>query len=907
MDGIIGRLKSWRVESEYDLETSRNSVDSVDHQDSETALTATLAQQTKASLLVFRQAAQFVAKASSVEELQQIVATSAAEGCRAERAVLLVLTEDKRELAFSQQGKDYKFPVITGVAGHVVRTGDGINVQNAQKDPRHNRSIDLKLGVCTMQLLAVPIFDDCNNVIGVCQVANRICLDKGVADGEATFSVQDRLMLEMCCQQIGTKLKQLQLGQRLVSMELEADRVTQQLSHLMHVINILSSECCTHDGCHQAVVNMMKCLGAEKCKNCFTSFDTFSELLLLLGCGSGTLYLVSATGQGGEVQDMGEATKELVGRMDTGAKIRIPMTSGIAGFVARTATMKNVADVYTDPDFNHSVDAKTGYRTRSCLCMPIFSAGLSLNETRKQKGAAEDGAAREDKGKDRSNKDGGQVVPNVVSPRSDESSDDDAEGLHRIDSAASLTGIDTFPTANGTQTKNGSRKDPKKQTPSKRPPSINTPDRKSKMSVATRSVQRSASKTKPSTPTRPAATKEMNQSKPKEEENKVIGVCQLLNKKNSFGQVEKFTELDEALLAAFCFYLGVNLSNIRLRKDLTVSQSLFKQLVCDMMPAHVADQLLAERKTSMSRQALIKQYMADKRRYGDRLDIVRQSNKLQRHHSSGCVIETEPANDGDASPPTPTFAGNMRLGGQGRSQSASFPGGLNQSSSDAPSVAPGGGNLGARVGSLKSNLGQQHRPGDRSAALSPLMSPVLTVSPGGRLSAGLSPMQLESRGEARSSAGSKVSESYEMIYVFFSDIVKFTDLSARIGAQNIMTLLNDLFSLMDELVEKHGLYKVETIGDAYMVASGLPFLQQKDLGHDPAVDIVNFALDATEAAHNFRSEGGETIEIRVGVHCGPAFGGVVGRKMPRFCLFGDTVSTAVLTWMRMHSLTALPI
>jgi hypothetical protein len=585
-------------------------------------------------------------------------------------------------------------------------------------------------------------------------------------------------------------------------------------------------------------------------------------------CTVGTLYLVSATGQAGEIQDMGEATSELVGRMDTGAKIRIPMTSGIAGFVARTATMKNVADVYTDPDFNHSVDAKTGYRTRSCLCMPIFSAGLSLNEQQSRKDSTQRGSTgdrTEDRTEDRAQKGRGErAVSEGSSPRGDESDEDDddadAEDLHTVDSAASLTGIGTSPNVD-----------------KKRPPSLQPPP-KSKMSTVTKSVQRSASKPKPTSPIRRAVKEPPPPPPQREDEKKVIGVCQLLNKKNSSGMVETFTELDEALLAAFCFYLGVNLSNIRLRKDLTVSQSLFKQLVCDMMPAHVADQLLAERKTSMSRQALIKQYMADKRRYGDRLDIVRQSNKLQRHHSSGCVIETEPAHDGSASPPTPTFP--------------------QMNSCDAPSVLPSAApQLGSRVGSLKSNLGQQHRPGsnrsgDRSGAPSPLLSPVLTVSPGGRLSAGLSPMQLESRGD-RSGAGSKVSESYDQIYIFFSDIVKFTDLSARIGAQNIMTLLNDLFSLMDSLVEKHGLYKVETIGDAYMVASGLPFLQQKELGHDPAVDIVNFALDATEAAHNFRSEGGETIEIRVGVHCGPAFGGVVGRKMPRFCLFGDTVCTDV--------------
>jgi hypothetical protein len=123
-----------------------SSVDLTDSRDAEAA-TTTLAQQTKSSLLVFRQAAQLVANARCIEDLQQIVAKSVAEGCRAERAVLLVLTADKEELAFSHEGRDYKFPVITGIAGHVVRMGDGIIVSDAHKDPRHNRSIDLKVSL----------------------------------------------------------------------------------------------------------------------------------------------------------------------------------------------------------------------------------------------------------------------------------------------------------------------------------------------------------------------------------------------------------------------------------------------------------------------------------------------------------------------------------------------------------------------------------------------------------------------------------------------------------------------------------------------------------------------------------------------------------------------------------------
>ena len=100
-------------------------------------------------------------------------------------------------------------------------------------------------------------------------------------------------------------------------------------------------------------------------------------------------------------------------------------------------------------------------------------------------------------------------------------------------------------------------------------------------------------------------------------------------------------------------------------------------------------------------------------------------------------------------------------------------------------------------------------------------------------------------------------------------------------------MLNDMFSRFDELTEKHGVYKVETIGDAYMVAAGhLP--EDTNSG---AARVLSFAKDMIKAMEDVYSPKG-SLQIRVGVHCGPAHSGVVGTKMPRYCFFGDTVNTA---------------
>jgi class 3 adenylate cyclase len=151
-------------------------------------------------------------------------------------------------------------------------------------------------------------------------------------------------------------------------------------------------------------------------------------------------------------------------------------------------------------------------------------------------------------------------------------------------------------------------------------------------------------------------------------------------------------------------------------------------------------------------------------------------------------------------------------------------------------------------------------------------------------------------------AGNYFSEKFSQLYIFFADIVGFTMLSSRIGPESTLFLLNDYFSRLDKLVERFGLYKVETIGDAYMVASGAERLHElapEFAGPRPRHGhaMLCFALEAIRLSRDSYGTwqglpDGEGFNIRVGVHTGECFGGVVGRKMPRYCLFGDTVNTS---------------
>jgi len=137
--------------------------------------------------------------------------------------------------------------------------------------------------------------------------------------------------------------------------------------------------------------------------------------------------------------------------------------------------------------------------------------------------------------------------------------------------------------------------------------------------------------------------------------------------------------------------------------------------------------------------------------------------------------------------------------------------------------------------------------------------------------------------------GTTVAETFESATLYFSSVDGFHNVSRKCSALQLVKFLNKLYTVMDKRMDGHDVYKVETISDQYLVVSGVP----KKNGDKHAAEICNMALDLKAACGSVvRPDiAPRTIKIRAGIHTGKIVAGVVGSKMPRYCLFGDTINT----------------
>jgi class 3 adenylate cyclase len=138
-----------------------------------------------------------------------------------------------------------------------------------------------------------------------------------------------------------------------------------------------------------------------------------------------------------------------------------------------------------------------------------------------------------------------------------------------------------------------------------------------------------------------------------------------------------------------------------------------------------------------------------------------------------------------------------------------------------------------------------------------------------------------------------IADRFDDVTLMFADIVEFTRLSASLSPQELVGILNEVFTVFDGLVDRYGLEKVKTIGDAYMVVGGMP-----ERSDDHPERVTAMALDLADSVGRIGAATRLGITFRIGIHCGPVVAGVIGTRKFIYDVWGDTVNMA----SRMESL-----
>ncbi len=259
--------------------------------------------------------------------LQKIMAKTS-EMMDADRSTLFLLDEQKQQLwskvAQGAAMSEIRLPLGAGLAGHVAKTGDTVNIRDAYKDPRFNPDVDRKTGYRTRTILAMPMKNRQGKILGVLQVLNK-------RDG--SFTAQDEALLAAFAAQAAIAVQNA-----LLNEEIRKRMQTSEI--LLNVMRAVSSELQIDHLLQKIVAKTSEVMNADRCT------------LFLVHRKSGELW--SRVAQGANMSE-----------------IRVPRGMGIAGHVAVTGETVNILDAYKDPRFNPEVDRRTGYKTRTILCMPL--------------------------------------------------------------------------------------------------------------------------------------------------------------------------------------------------------------------------------------------------------------------------------------------------------------------------------------------------------------------------------------------------------------------------------------------------------------------------------------------------------------------------------------------------------
>ena len=271
-------------------------------------------------------------QAKTLSHATALVVDEACKILSCDRATIFLVDSVHEQLVIKHSSNDdaldIRVPWNTGLSGHVYQTGETLNIPDAYKDDRFNQDADTKTGYKTVSLMCCPIIDKHGDTVAVLQVINK----KGTNGEPVPFEEKDDVILSHLQSQLGAILR--------TYMTLEMEQVTQGRIH--------------------ALLDIVKSVNSGMGMPSLT-FTLTNRTPALVDADRCTLFLVD------------QQRQELYS-LQGAVEIRIPMTSGLAGHVARTGEILNIRDAYNDTRFNQDYDKKHNFRTKQILCCPILAS-----------------------------------------------------------------------------------------------------------------------------------------------------------------------------------------------------------------------------------------------------------------------------------------------------------------------------------------------------------------------------------------------------------------------------------------------------------------------------------------------------------------------------------------------------
>jgi GAF domain-containing protein len=319
---------------------------------------------------------------TEMKKMFQVVCVNAVNFMNADRATLFIVDRENNTLySLVAQGRDeIRVGLSEGIVGHAACTGETVMIEDAYKDPRFNKRVDLESGYVTKSIIASPVFCGSGLIVGVMQVINK----RNAPGSTSVFNPEDRKWLQMFNKRVGTvvdKCKKISELEKKNELELQKEKkITEKFSEDLTAARKKEKEVRGELEKKEKELSievqkemelkddLAKAREFERVTNDLADdtemrdmFDHVCEAACrLLDADRATLFLV----------DLKEG--QLYSQIHHGSnEIRIGLRQGVAGQCYSAGQLLNITDAYNDSRFNPEVDKKSGYRTRTILCLPI--------------------------------------------------------------------------------------------------------------------------------------------------------------------------------------------------------------------------------------------------------------------------------------------------------------------------------------------------------------------------------------------------------------------------------------------------------------------------------------------------------------------------------------------------------